>query len=105
IQIPVSLGAEAESIPLDRTDHVHGLAGIQLYRRLKYPSTPRPEIIKTTTANTRQMAAILASRCPMMGGMAWRHISDGIDGPVDFLALTVNSKNPVRGLQRHPGES
>jgi len=114
--------AKAESVPLDQIAHVHGLAVApsalpRLYLATHsglFAATPDGLATRVSNLNADFMSFAAVPENPkkyyasghppkggnlgvMMsddGGAAWRRISDGINGPVDFHALTVSPKDP-----------
>ncbi len=126
----VSFAASAEPVPLDRIEHIHGIAvdpdqpsrlllathhGIfaatadGLARRISEldadlmslavdPRNPRKFYASGHPAGGGNLG-VMASED---GGATWRHISDGVDGPVDFHALAVSpiDSNVLYGVSK-----
>jgi mono/diheme cytochrome c family protein len=118
----VALAANAEPVPLDRINHVHGIAvdpvepsrlllathhgvfaaradgmatrvsglNADLMSFAVDPHDPRKLYASGHPAEGGNLG-VMASED---GGVTWRHLSDGVDGPVDFHALTVSPVDP-----------
>ncbi|MEE8188137.1 MAG: c-type cytochrome [Kiloniellales bacterium] len=125
--------ANAEPVPLDGINHVHGIAldpdepsRVLLATHYGlFAATSDGFATRVSTLNADFMSFAVDPRNPRKfyasghpakggnlgvmtsddGGVTWRHISDGIDGPVDFHALTVSPVDPnvlygvYKGLQ------
>lgn len=117
-----SFAVHAEPVPLDRISHVHGIAVDPDKPSRLYLATHKglfaatadgfAERVSTLNADFMSFAAVpgnprkyYASGHPPEGGnlgvmmsedagTTWRHISDGVGGPVDFHALTVSHTDP-----------
>ncbi len=129
----VSFAANAEPVPLDRMKHIHGIAidPDQPSRLLLathhgvFAATSDGFATRISTLDADLMSLAVDPRNPRKfyasghptrggnlgvmtsedGGATWRHISDGVDGPVDFHALAVSRIDPnvlygvYKGLQ------
>lgn len=113
-----SFAAQAEPVPLDRIEHIHGIAvdpdqpsGLRLAtHRGVFAAAPDGMARKISQLDADFMSLAVDPRNPRKfyasghpagggnlgvmasedGGVTWRHLSDGADGPVDFHALAVS---------------
>ncbi len=129
----VSFAANAEPVPLDRIKHIHGIAvdPVQPSRLLLathhgvFAATSDGFATRISTLDADLMSLAVDPRNARKfyasghpagggnlgvmasddGGVTWRHISDGVGGPVDFHALAVSPIDPnllygvYKGLQ------
>ena len=116
--VGASFAASAEPVPLDRISHIHGIAldpdepsrlllathtgmfaatsdgfatGISkfdadLMSLAVDPRNPRKFYASGHPAKGSNLGVVTSND----GGVTWRHVSDGVDGPVDFHTLAVS---------------
>jgi len=126
-----AVSARAETVALDRLEHIHGLAVDREQPGRLYLATHSGLFLASTDGSAERVGdtthdlmsfealpgagGFLASGHPPgvgnLGvlrsrdrGRSWEHLSDGADGPVDFHALTVSRADPqtIYGLYKGP---
>jgi mono/diheme cytochrome c family protein len=116
--VGASFAANAEPVPLDRLEHIHGIAvDPDQPSRLRlathhgvFAATADGLATRISKLDADLMSLAVDPRNPRKfyasghpagggnlgvmasedGGVTWRHLSDGVDGPVDFHALAVS---------------
>ena len=120
--VSASFAANAEPVPLDRIKHIHGIAAdpgdpsrlLLATHNGVFVATSDGLATRVSELNSDLMSLAVDPGNPRKlyasghpagggnlgvmasddGGVTWRHISDGVDGPVDFHALAVSPIDP-----------